>query len=303
MGSDDELSRANERPPHHVQVSGFWMDATPVTNSQFAKFVQATGYVTTAERVPDWEELKKQLPPNTPKPDDSQLAPGSLVFVPSSGPVDTNNMANFWQWTLAAQWRKPEGPGSNIERRAEHPVVHVSWDDAVAYAKWAGKRLPTEAEWEFAARGKLEGQRYAWGADFRPQGRFMANTWDGKFPYLNTQDDGYLGTSPVKSFPANGYGLYDMAGNVWNWCSDNYRPDTFVLRSKGEVCCDPLGPQHSHNPLHPYQHEHVIKGGSHLCHADYCASYRPSARRGMPPDTGTSHVGFRCVLNAEIQAR
>jgi formylglycine-generating enzyme required for sulfatase activity len=304
MGSDGALARANERPPHRVRVSGFWLDAAPVTNAQFEQFVKATGYVTVAERKPDWEELKKQLPPDTPKPDDSTLVPGSMVFVPSDGPVDLARMENFWAWTPGASWRHPEGKHSTIADRASHPVVHVCWDDAVAFAAWAGKRLPTEAEWELAARGGTAGTTYWWGDEFRPGGRFMANTWTGRFPYENTKADGFAGTSPVKTFPPNGYGLFDMGGNVWNWCSDWYRADVFAERAtaKEPVCCDPKGPASSRSADHPRQSERVTKGGSFLCHESYCASYRPSARRGLPTDTGMSHVGFRCAKSPSIGA-
>lgn len=302
MGSDDGMSRENERPPHRVEVGGFWMDLAPVTNAEFEEFTDATGYVTIAERKPDWEELKKQLPPDTPKPDESLLVPGSLVFVGSERPVDLREMGNFWAWTPGASWRHPEGPGSDIENRKDYPVVQVAWDDAVAYATWTGKRLPTEAEWEFAARGGTGGSRYFWGDEFRPEGKFMANTWDGEFPYQNTGEDGFFGVAPVKSFPPNGYGLYDMAGNVWNWCADWYRPDTFGRRADKGVCCDPQGPAMSFSPSNPHQIERVTKGGSYLCHPDYCASYRPSARRGLPPDTGMSHVGFRCVKSPERES-
>lgn len=298
MGSDDTMARANEKPPLQVKVDGFWMDTTSVTNAEFRKFVEATDYLTIAERKPDWEELKKQLPPGTPKPDDSLLVPGSMVFTPSSAPVDLRNMANFWRWTPGANWQHPEGPDSDLKGRENHPVVQVSWDDAVAYAKWAGKRLPTEAEWEFAARGGQQGNRYYWGDEFRPDGKFMANTWTGEFPYNNTKEDGFTGTAPVKSFPANGYGLYDMAGNVWNWCSDWYRPDTHAEMAKETFCSNPQGPSESFSPVNRFQTERVTKGGSFLCQESYCASYRPSARRGLPPDTGMSHVGFRCVSNA-----
>lgn len=294
MGSDDELSRFNERPPHPVKVDGFWMDQTPVTNAQFQEFVEATGYVTIAERAPEWEELRKTLPPGTPRPDDSLLVPGSMVFTPSTGPVDLRNMSAFWTWTPGADWRQPEGPGSDLKGRENHPVVQVAWDDAAACAEWAGKRLPTEAEWEFAARGGRQGSRYFWGDEFLQDGQWMANTWTGDFPYRNTVEDGYRGTAPVKSFPANGYGLYGMAGNVWNWVTDLYRPDTFQKRLSEEFCINPTGPV-AHADGSPLQMQRVVKGGSFLCHPDYCASYRPSARRGLPADTGMSHVGFRCV--------
>jgi formylglycine-generating enzyme len=210
MGTDDVRSFPNERPAHKMRVEGFWIDEHDVTNAEFAKFVDATGYVTTAEKRPDWEGLKKQLPPGTPKPDDGVLVAGSLVFTPLSRPVPLNDLSAWWRWVPGANWRHPEGPGSNVESRENHPVVQVSWDDAVAYAKWAGKRLPTEAEWEFAARGGLEGKGYAWGDEFTPGGKYVANTWQGLFPVTNTAEDGFVGTSPVKSFPSNGYGLYDM---------------------------------------------------------------------------------------------
>ena len=295
MGSQDTSSRRNEIPPHSVEVDGFWIDQSPVTNEEFQKFVTATGYVTTAERKPTWEELKKQLPPDAVKPDASLLVAGSMVFTPSAGPVDLQDMANFWRWVPGASWKHPEGPKSNLKGRMKHPVVQVSWFDAEAYAKWAGKRLPTEAEWEFASRGGLEQKKFPWGDEAMPYGKFMANTWQGDFPYKNTAQDGYLRTSPIRSFPPNGFGLYDMVGNVWQWCSDWYRPDTFVQRADEPSCHNPAGPTKSWSPINPAQEERVTKGGSFLCHVSYCESYRPSARRGTPPDTGMSHIGFRCA--------
>jgi formylglycine-generating enzyme required for sulfatase activity len=298
MGSELPGSRLNEKPVLKVTVDGFWLDEHDVTNAEFRKFTAATGYKTTAERPVDWEEIKKQLAPGTPKPADEMLRPGSLVFTPSDGPVDLREMNAWWQWTIGANWQHPEGPKSNLDGREQHPVVQVSWDDAVAYAKWAGKRLPTEAEWEFAARGGLNGKRYAWGDEFKPSGKFMTNSWTGKFPYMNTKEDGFERTSPVKSFPANGYGLYDMGGNVWNWVSDLYRPDTHARNKLEASCHNPQGPKTSYNPGHPNEPvERVTKGGSFLCHVDYCESYRPAARRGTPPDTGMSHIGFRCALS------
>jgi formylglycine-generating enzyme len=303
MGTNDQESFPNERPAHLVQVPGFWMDVHDVTNAEFAKFVEATGYVTTAERKVDWEDLKKQLPPDTPKPDESALAPGSLVFTPTSGTVPLSDLSAWWRWVHGANWRHPEGTGSSIQGRENHPVVQVSWHDAVAYAQWAGKELPTEAEWEFAARGGLESKRYVWGDEFKPGGKYRANTWQGLFPVRDTGEDGFVGTSPVAFFPANGYGLYDMAGNVWQWCSDWYRADSNIEAASKNVCRDPRGPAEGYDSGDPYSPKRVVKGGSFLCNPDYCESYRPSARRGTPPDTGSSHTGFRCVIsgdNAEV---
>jgi sulfatase modifying factor 1 len=299
MGTNDKESFPNERPAHLVQVQGFWMDEHDVTNAEFSKFVEATGYVTTAERKVDWEDLKKELPPGTPKPDDSALAPGALVFTPTAGPVPLDDLSAWWRWVHGANWRHPEGPESSIKGRENHPVVQVSWHDAVAYAQWAGKRLPTEAEWEFAARGGLESKRYVWGDEFKPGGKHMANTWQGLFPVGDSGEDGFVGTSPVGSFPANGYGLYDMAGNVWQWCSDWYRVDSHIEAASKNVCRDPRGPAESCDPGDPYAPKRVVKGGSFLCNPSYCESYRPSARRGTPPDTGSSHTGFRCVISGD----
>ena len=299
MGTNDKESFPNERPARLVDVQGFWMDEHDVTNTEFSKFVEATGYMTTAERPINWEDLRKELPLGTPKPDDSALAPGSLVFTPTSGPVPLNDLSAWWRWVHGANWLHPEGPASSIHGRENHPVVQVSWHDAVAYAQWAGKRLPTEAEWELAARGGLESKRYVWGDEFTPGGKHMANTWQGLFPVRDSGEDGFVGTSPVGSFPANGYGLYDMAGNVWQWCSDWYRVDSHIEAASKNVCRDPGGPTESYDPGDPYSPKRVVKGGSFLCNPSYCESYRPSARRGTPPDTGSSHTGFRCVISGD----
>ena len=251
MGTNDKQSFPNERPAHLVQVQGFWMDEHDVTNAEFSKFVEATGYVTTAERKIDWEELK-EVPPGTPKPDDSALAAGALVFTPVAGPVPLNDLSAWWRWVRGANLRHPEGLESSIQGRENHPVVQVSWYDALAYAQWTGKRLPTEPEWEFAARGGLESKRYVWGDEFKPGGKHMANTRQGLFPVTKTTEDGFVGTSTVGSFSANGYGIYDMAGNVWQWCSDWYRVDTNIEAASKNVCRDPRGPTESYDPGDPY---------------------------------------------------
>lgn len=296
MGTDDPQSFPNERPAHRVKLDGFWIDRTPVTNAQFAKFVKATGYQTTAETPVDWEEMKRQLPPGTRKPPEEALAPGSLVFTPPDGPVPLSNLAAWWTWTNGASWRHPEGPGSDLQGRKNHPVVHVSWFDAKAYAKWAGKRLPSEAEWEYAARGGTT-TRYHWGDDFKVNGKFMTNTFTGKFPYKNTAEDGYPLTAPVDAFPPNGYGLLDITGNTWEWTNDRFRHTRHAELARKGLAENPTCPTTSFDPSDPYSERRTIKGGSYLCHVDYCESYRPTARRGTPPDTGSTHVGFRCALD------
>jgi formylglycine-generating enzyme required for sulfatase activity len=300
MGSTDPLARPDERPIHPVAIRAFYIDKTEVTNAQFAAFVQATGYLTIAERPVDWEELKKQLPEGTPKPDDAALQPGSLVFTPPAHPVDLSQSAQWWRWVNGANWRHPAGPGSSIEGKDNHPVVQIAYDDALAYATWAGKRLPTEAEWEYAARGGLKGATNTWGND--PITPAHANTWQGHFPDRNTKEDGFEGTAPVGSFPPNAYGLHDMAGNVWEWCSDLYRPDTYARRllvtGQNKVSDNPTGPTSSLDPRHPHSPvSRVHRGGSYLCNDSYCASYRPSARMACPPDTALQHLGFRCAMS------
>ncbi len=302
MGSDDpRWARADERPPHRVRVDGFWMDSTEVTNAQFRAFVETTGYLTTAQRPPDWEELKKQLPPGTPKPDESVLVAASLVFVAPSEPGTLIDVSRWWKWIPGADWLHPEGPGSNLEGRSDHPVVHVSWDDAVAYASWAGKRLPTEAEWEWAAQGGREAPLYPWGDEGIEVGPSKANSFSGTFPNANTLLDGYERTAAVASFPANGYGLYDMGGNVWEWCADWYRHDTYsqTQRAHPNGVLNPPGPADSLDPQEPYVPKRVQRGGSYLCNDSYCSGYRVSARMKSSPDTSLGHTGFRCVQSGE----
>lgn len=301
MGSDAADARPDERPRHRVHVDGFWIDTTPVTNTQFRAFVEATGHVTTAERAPTMEEIMKQLPPGTPPPAKEALVAASMVFHPPDAATPPTDALQWWAWVPGADWRRPEGPGSGTEGKDDHPVVQVSWDDAAAYAKWAGKRLPTEAEFEYAARGGLEGKTYAWGdaaiSDDHPQ----CNVWQGDFPQRNLVNDGYARTSPVGAFPANGYGLRDMAGNVWEWCGDWYRADAYAADAAKGLVLNPTGPNQSLDPDEPFTPKRVTRGGSFLCHASYCASYRVSARMKTSPDSSTNHIGFRCVKSGPAQ--
>ena len=295
MGTDEAEAYDHERPAHQVKVSGFWMDEAEVTNEQFAGFVDATGYVTVAERKPKWEDLQKQSPPGTPPPPDSVLVPGALVFTPPDEPVMLNDYSQWWKWLPGANWRHPEGGGSNLKGRMQFPVIHVAFEDAQSYCLWAGKRLPTEAEWEFASRGGAEQQRYAWGNELKHNSRFMANTFQGSFPNHNSAEDGYDRLAPVKSFPPNAYGLYDMIGNVWEWTNDWYHVDYYKNLAKSPVNINPAGPARSYDPNEPYSIKRVSKGGSFLCADDYCVNYRPSARQGTAFDSGMSNLGFRCV--------
>ena len=291
MGTVDEYM-ADARPWHRVYVDGYWMDKTEVTNEQFAKFVKATGYVTIAERKPRVEDY-----PNAPP---EKLVAGSVVFSPPDHSVELDDHFRWWNYVPGANWRHPEGPYSDIKARMNHPVVHIAYEDAIAYCKWAGKRLPTEAEFEFASRGGLDRKRYAWGDEFRPSGRHMANTFQGHFPDINTGEDGYTGTAPVGSFPANGYGVFDMAGNVWEWTSDWYRADYYqTLASSGEVAVNPTGPSNSFDPNEPGVQKRVHRGGSFLCTDQYCARYIAGGRGKGELDTGTNHLGFRCVRMPE----
>ncbi len=292
MGSDRHY--AEEAPAHRVRVGGFDMDETAVTNRQFAAFVAATGYVTVAERPLD--------PAAYPSAAPHELAPGSTVFHMTAGPVDTRDFRQWWSWVTGACWRHPEGPGSSIRGRKDHPVVHVALEDAEAYAAWAGKALPTEAEWELAARGGLEGCEFAWGDELVPRGRHMANTWQGGFPWQNLTEDGYAGTCPVRSFPPNPYGLYEVCGNVWEWTTDWFAAKHTAADPEKPGCCiadNPRGPgrEGSYDPTQPWMTipRKVVKGGSFLCAPSYCRRYRPAARHAQMVDTGTSHIGFRCV--------
>jgi len=293
MGSD--VHYPEEGPSHRAKVDGFWMDRHTVTNAQFARFVAETGYVTVAERP-----LNPELYPDA---DPDLLAPGALVFHMTSGPVNKSDVSNWWRYTLGAKWDRPLGPESDLAGLENHPVVHVSFEDAQAYAAWAGKALPTEAEWEFAARGGLDAAPYVWGAELTPGGRHMANTWQGEFPWQNLEADGFAGAAPVGSYPANGYGLHDMAGNVWEWTTDWY-----FTRHEGDAakpCCIPENPhgapmETSFDPDQPRVPipRKVVKGGSFLCAPSYCRRYRPAARQPQMIDTAMSHVGFRCIIRA-----
>lgn len=308
MGSDHKKAQANEKPAHKVKVSGFWMDTTHVSNDQFAQFVKDTHYKTTAEQVPDWETIRVQLPPGTPKPPASVFVPGAMVFVGTKAKVNLNDYSQWWAYVPGASWRHPLGPQSSIEGKGNHPVVQVSYEDALAYAKWAGKRLPTEAEWEFAARGGLNQATYAWGDQLEQAGQIPANIWDVRkqaFPVISPKAGGAVGTSASGTYPQNGYGLFDMTGNAWQWVSDWYRADYFRRQTQeygNKVINSPQGPDDSYDPddssAPANAPKRVIRGGSFLCNEDYCQSYRPSARRGADPYSPMSHLGFRLVKDA-----
>lgn len=305
MGSDSRLAQNNERPAHKVQVSGFWMDQTDVTNAQFAAFVKATNYVTTAEKKPDWDTIKVQLPSNMPKPSEDKLVPGAMVFVGTKEAVPLNDNSRWWRFVPGADWRHPQGPASTILGKDDHPVVQLSYEDVLAYARWIGKRLPTEAEWEYAARGGLQQADYSWGDEYKPKGKSMANTFAGKqFPIVDAAYKNKIGTTRVASYPPNGYMLYDMAGNVWQYVSDWYRADAFVEAAKKPLQYNPQGPTESYDPADHYAPidapKRVIRGGSFLCDEQFCMSYRPSARRSIDPYNPMSHVGFRLVMTTQM---
>ena len=286
----DTCDMPDAAPAHLVTVDGFWMDRTPITNAQFEKFVKATGYKTVAEHKPD--------PKNFPGAPEEKLVPGCPVFTPPPKDIPLDDPLAWWRYVPGAYWKNPEGPGSSIKGREDHPAVDIAWEDAVAYAKWAGKRLPTEAEFEFAARGGLDRKRYSWGDELKPGGRWMANIYQGRFPSKNTAEDGYVTTSPVTAFPPNNFGLYDMSGNVWQWCSDWYRPDYFRELAARGVVKNPRGPDGGYDPQEPDLPKRVQKGGSFVCSDQYCARYLVGSRGKGAVDSGDSNIGFRTIRSA-----
>jgi formylglycine-generating enzyme required for sulfatase activity len=298
--NDDKFAKPREKPAHNVAVDGFFIDVHEVTNKQFKKFVDETKYVTVAERPIDWDEIKKDLPAGTPKPADSVLQPGSLIFNKEIAVVDSrNNNAQWWIWKIGANWKHPEGPGSSIEGNDNYPVVHIAQEDALAYCKWSNSRLPTEAEWESAAQGKFEDNIYSWGNKYEDL-YANANTWQGKFPTENVTEDRFEYISPVKSYPANRIGLYDMAGNVWEMTSDLFNVNYYQTIDPTVVSNNPKGADKSYTPSNPYQAEFVMKGGSFLCNESHSTGFRISARMGMEPNSASDHIGFRTVITKEM---
>jgi len=295
MGGDNDEARSDEYPKHSVEISSFWMDETEVTNAQFKKFIDETGYITTAERKINWDEIKSALPPGTPKPNDSLLEPASLVFKEYET-KNLNDYSNWWSLVRNANWRQPFGPDSNITGKENYPVVHVSWEDAQAYCEWAGKRLPTEAEFEYASRGGKLNNIYSWGNEKIDVKEIKANSWNGSFPSKNTVLDKFYYSAPVKSFSPNGYGLYDMGGNVWEWCSDWYHSNYYSMLPKSGTL-NPKGPDTSYDPIEPFSEKKVIRGGSFLCNDSYCSGYRNAARMKTTPDSSSLHTGFRAVYS------
>jgi formylglycine-generating enzyme len=293
--------KPDEAPVHTVTLDGFWMDETEVTNAQYAAFVEATGHVTTAEKPPTLDSVR-----DSPRFAEAKILPefnhpGSICYQEPPAELDpTKDAYNWWQYKVGANWRHPEGPESTIDTRLEHPVVHLSWSDCVAYANWAGKELPTEAQWEYAARAGREGDDFPWGKDRNPDGKWLCNIWQGDFPYTNTGGDGFRTTAPVKTFPPNAFGLYDLSGNVWEWCADWYRPDTYELAARrGQAVRNPEGPGDSFDPNEPDLPKKVQRGGSFMCSETYCTGYRVSARMKGDLDSGAFHTGFRCVKRAK----
>ena len=292
---NDNMALTHEKPSHTVKVNGFYMDETEVTNKQFSEFIKATGYITTAERPIDWDIIKMQLPPGTQRPHDSILMPGSLLFKKTTESVpNLYDFSQWWKWSIGANWKEPEGKGSNIVGKENYPVVHVSYEDAIAYCNWSGKRLPTEAEWEYAARGGKKNKIYFWGNLSNSLHQYV-NSWEGEFPVENIIKDGFEKSAPVKSFPPNDYGLYEISGNVWEWTSDWYNLNYYVQCKKNNITDNPIGANKAYNPNNPYIDEKIIRGGSFLCNASYCASYRVSSRMATDPNTSLEHLGFRTV--------